>query len=58
VEYIRDQIGLRREEATSEEGLVNQRQLATSYRYFIFFGVSYTFGSIFSPIVNPRFGGT
>ena len=58
VEYIRDQIALRLEEATSEEVLVNQRQLATSYRYFIFFGVSYTFGSIFSPIVNPRFGGT
>jgi hypothetical protein len=58
VEYIRDQIALRREEATSEEVLVNQRQLATSYRYFVFFGVSYTFGSIFSPIVNPRFGGT
>jgi hypothetical protein len=36
--------------------LVNQRQLATSYRYYVFFGVSYTFGSIFSPIVNPRFG--
>jgi hypothetical protein len=53
---IRDQIGLRAEEATSEEVLVNQRQLATSYRYYVFFGVSYTFGSIFSPIVNPRFG--
>jgi hypothetical protein len=50
-------ITLPREEATSEEVLVNRRQLATSYRYFAFFGVSYTFGSIFSPIVNPRFGG-
>ena len=55
VDWIRDQITLPGEEATSEEVLVNQRQLATSYRYFVFFGVSYTFGSIFSPIVNPRF---
>jgi hypothetical protein len=57
VEWVRDQISLRAEEATSEQVLVNQRQLATSYRYFVFFGVSYSFGSIFSPIVNPRFGG-
>ena len=57
LESVRDQISLPASEATSEEVLVNQRQLATSYRYFMFFGVSYTFGSIFSPIVNPRFGG-
>jgi len=56
-EWVRDQISLPAEQATSEEVLVNQRQLATSYRYYVFFGVSYTFGSIFSPIVNPRFGG-
>jgi hypothetical protein len=56
IESVRDQISLPALEATSEEVLVNQRQLATSYRYFYFFGVSYTFGSIFSPIVNPRFG--
>jgi len=57
VEWIRDQIALPAEEATTEEVLVNQRQLATTYRYFVFLGVSYSFGSIFSPIVNPRFGG-
>lgn len=56
-EWVRDQITLPAQEATSEEVLVNQRQLATSYRYYLYFGVSYTFGSIFSPIVNPRFGG-
>ena len=57
LESVRDQISLPALEATNEEVLVNQRQLATSYRYYMFFGVSYTFGSIFSPIVNPRFGG-
>jgi hypothetical protein len=56
-ESVRDQISLPALEATSEEVLINQRQLATSYNYFLFFGVSYSFGSIFSPIVNPRFGG-
>ena len=55
IEWVRDQISLPADEATSEEVLVNQRQLATSYRYYMYFGVSYTFGSIFSPIVNPRF---
>jgi hypothetical protein len=34
------------------------RQLATSYTYFINLGLSYSFGSIFNNIVNPRFGGT
>ena len=57
LESVRDQISLPALEATNEEILVNQRQLATSYRYYMYFGVSYTFGSIFSPIVNPRFGG-
>ena len=57
VSSVRDQISLPATEATSEEVLVNQRQLATSYLYFLYFGVGYTFGSIFSPIVNPRFGG-
>ena len=56
-EWVRDQISLPAEEVTAEEVLVNQRQRATSYRYYVYFGVSYTFGSIFSPIVNPRFGG-
>jgi hypothetical protein len=35
---------------------VRQRQLATSYSYSVYFGVSYTFGSIFNNVVNPRFG--
>lgn len=53
--WIRDQIYLPREEATTEEVLVQQRQLATTYRYNMFFGISYTFGSIFSQVVNARF---
>ncbi len=53
----RDQIFLPRGEATTEEILVRQRQLATGYQYFVNFGISYSFGSIFNNIVNPRFGG-
>jgi hypothetical protein len=34
------------------------RQLATSYTYFVNLGFSYSFGSIFNNIVNPRFGGS
>ena len=53
----RDQINLRRGEATTEEILVRQRQLASGYNYYMNFSVSYSFGSIFNNIVNPRFGG-
>jgi hypothetical protein len=53
----RDQIYLPRGEATTEEILVRQRQLATGYQYYVNFGITYSFGSIFNNIVNPRFGG-
>lgn len=53
----RDQIYLPRGEATTEEILVRQRQLATGYQYYVSFGLSYSFGSIFNNVVNPRFGG-
>jgi hypothetical protein len=53
----RDQIFLPRGEASTEEILVRQRQLATGYQYYVNFGISYSFGSIFNNIVNPRFGG-
>jgi hypothetical protein len=53
----RDQIYLPRAGATAEEILVRQRQLETSYRYSFNFGITYSFGSIFNNVVNPRFGG-
>lgn len=51
----RDQLSLRRGDATTEEILVRQRELATGYSYEIGFGVSYSFGSVFNNVVNPRF---
>ena len=52
---IRDQINLRKGGASEEEILLRQRQLATGFEYFVGFGVSYRFGSIYNNIVNPRF---
>jgi len=51
----RDQLSLRRGDATNEEILVRQRELATGYEYDFNFGISYSFGSIFNNVVNPRF---
>jgi hypothetical protein len=51
----RDQLSLRRGEATTEDILIRQRELATDYAYDFGFGVSYSFGSIFNSVVNPRF---
>ncbi len=55
VTFLRDQLSLPRRGASLEEVLLRQRELETSYNYFVSFGLSYTFGSIYSAIVNPRF---
>ena len=54
---IRDQISLRKGEASAEDVLLRLRQLQSGYSYFVGFGISYSFGSIFNNVVNPRFGG-
>jgi len=56
-QIIRNQIYLAAGGATPQEILVRQRQLATSYSYYVSFGISYTFGSIYNNVVNRRFGG-
>jgi hypothetical protein len=53
---VRDQLALAARDLTEEEILLRQRQLATAYNYYAFFGISYRFGSIFNNIVNPRMG--
>jgi hypothetical protein len=53
---IRDQITLPRRGATSEEILLRLRELQSGYEYGFSLSLTYTFGSIFSSIVNPRFG--
>lgn len=54
---IRDQLSLPKGTASLEEVLLQQTQLATGYSYYGSIGLSYTFGSIYSNIVNPRFNG-
>ena len=54
---IRDQFTLEKGDATDEEVLLRQRQLATGYRYSFSVGFSYAFGSLSNSSVNPRFGG-
>ncbi|HEX2723190.1 MAG TPA: hypothetical protein VHM24_09745 [Gemmatimonadaceae bacterium] len=54
---LRDQLYLSKGGATDEEILLQRRQLSTSYSYFVGVGFSYTFGSIFNNVVNPRFEG-
>ncbi len=55
---IRNQLSLVKGEASLEEIILRRRQLETGYSYFFMFGLSYTFGSIFTNVVNPRFGST
>jgi len=52
--YIQDQVTLRLEEASDNDILLRQVQLPTSFRYWTSVGISYTFGSIYNNIVNPR----
>jgi len=54
---IRDQLYLAKGELSDEDILVRRRQLASSFNYFGGIGLSYTFGSIFNNVVNPRFEG-
>ncbi len=53
---IRDQLSLARAGASLEEVLLRRKELETGYQYFVSVGLSYTFGSTRSKVVNPRFG--
>lgn len=53
---IHDQLSLVKGDISLDEILLRRRQLATSYDYFFSIGLSFTFGSIYTNVVNPRFG--
>ena len=53
---IHDQLSLARGEASLEETLLRLTELETTYSYSISVGLSFTFGSVHSKVVNPRFG--
>jgi len=54
---IHDQLSLPIGGASLDEILLQRKELATNYEYSIDIGFSYTFGSVYSNVVNPRFGG-
>ena len=54
---VRDQIYLPGGGATAEEILLQQRALETDFRFEAGLGLSYTFGSIYNNVVNPRLRG-
>ena len=51
---INDQLSLPRGDASLEDVLLERRRLATTFRGTGRIGLSYTFGSIFTNVVNPR----
>ncbi|MDB4882992.1 MAG: hypothetical protein JWL95_1758 [Gemmatimonadetes bacterium] len=52
---IHDQLYLPKGDLSREDVLLQQSQLATGYRGYLYGGISYTFGSVFNDVVNPRF---
>ena len=52
---IHDQLALPKGGASFEDVLLQKQQLATQYSYYFNFGLTYTFGSIYNNVVNPRF---
>ena len=51
---VQDQLFLPRGDASDDEVLTRQRALATAFRLSGSVGISFTFGSIYNSIVNPR----
>ncbi len=50
-----NQINLAAGDLSLEELLLRQQQVKSGYNYFFSVGLSYSFGSMFNTIVNPRF---
>ncbi len=52
--WIRNQLSIPAGNITDAEQLLNLRQRFTSYSYEVRFGLSFSFGSIYNNVVNPR----
>jgi len=53
-----DQINIAAGDLSLEETLLAQKELQSGYSYYFSIGLSYSFGSIYNSIVNPRFDGS
>ncbi len=56
VSHINDQLNLKKGDISEADRLLQLRELSTEYRVMGAVGLTYTFGSIYNNIVNPRFG--
>ncbi len=56
IERIHDQLSLPAGEGTEEDILLERTLQATDFSYWGNLSLSYTFGSIYDNVVNPRFG--
>jgi len=54
--WIHDQLSLLGRAPTFEEQLLRLRELPMNSDYFVSIGFQFTFGSIFTNVINPRFG--
>ncbi|HBE43289.1 MAG TPA: hypothetical protein DDW27_19235 [Bacteroidales bacterium] len=52
---VHDQISLPLGNASLEDVLLRRKMQKTTYQYFTSIGLTYTFGSIYNNVVNPRF---
>jgi hypothetical protein len=55
-DLVHDQLSLPIGDASLDEVLLARKELLTAYDYSISVGLRYTFGSVYSNVVNPRFG--
>ncbi|NIP42450.1 MAG: hypothetical protein GWO41_16435 [candidate division Zixibacteria bacterium] len=54
--WTHDLIYIKKGTADPDDVYLRRQALETSYQYYLSVGMSYTFGSIYNNIVNPRFG--
>lgn len=53
---VNDQLSLPKGGISDTDILLRRRMTETKFSYYSYFGISYTFGSIYNNVVNPRFG--
>jgi hypothetical protein len=55
IEFIHNQVELSKGRRSPTQVYLRLRELETNYRFDAGMGISYTFGSIYNNVVNPRF---
>ncbi len=56
IALVHDQLSIVKKDIPVDLIPLQRKELATQYEYFTRFGFTYTFGSIYNNVVNPRFG--